>query len=237
MKQIYIVEDNARDSEILKKHIEKFSKEEGVECKVTVFKDGVHLLDNYRGRCDVIFADIEMPYMNGLTTIRKLRLVDPKVPVVFVTNMAQYAIDGYEVNALDFIVKPVEYFNFKMKLKKALRYGDANCGKSIFIDNGTESIKLALADVLYIEKEHNYAVYHTIFGEYRERATLTEIETRINDPSMARCNSGCLVNYRHVASYTNSTLTVGDDTLSVSRGKQKEFFDGLIAYFGRRRGE
>lgn len=232
MKQIYVVEDYANDYEILKQHIARFSEEEGIECSVTYFKDGVELLENYKGQCDVVFADIDMPYMNGLATIRKLRLMDANVPVIFVTNMAQYAIDGYEVNALDFIVKPVEYFNFKLKLKKALRYGESANQKTIFLDSGYEMRKIRISDIIYVEKERNYVVYHTTSGSFRERGTLGAAEEKIADGSVGRCNSGCLVNYRYIKSYTNTSVDVGETVLTVSRGKRNEFFDGLIAYLG-----
>lgn len=232
MKRIYLVEDNKNDAAALKSCIDRFSKEENIECSVREFKDGLQFLDRYDGQCDVVFADIDMPYMNGLTTIRKLRLVDPNVGVIFVTNLAQYAIDGYEVNALDFIVKPVEYFNFKLKIKKAFKHSDAISGKTVFINNGFEMKKIRLSDIIYVEKEHNYAVYHTTHGIFRDRTTLSAIEEKLSDNCMSRCNSGCLVNYRHVKGYTNTSVDVGETTLTISRGQHKSFLDGLILYFG-----
>lgn len=232
MKKVYIVEDSELDAEQIKKCVKKYSQEEGVPCEIKHFSDGQAFLEQYDGQCDVVFADIQMPYMNGLTAMKKLRLMDPGVGVIFVTNLAQYAIEGYEVSALDFIVKPVTYTTFKQKLKKAFRHSDAINGKFIFIDDGYTAKKIRLLDIVYIEKEHNYAVYHTLDGEFRQRTTLAEIEKQLSDPSISKCSSGCLANYRHVKSYTNTTINVGIATLSISRGRQKPFLDGLIKYYG-----
>ena len=61
-----------------------------------------------------------MPYIDGMKTSRKLREVDQNVALIFITNLMQYAIKGYEVNALDFMLKPVKYYDFEMKMNKAI---------------------------------------------------------------------------------------------------------------------
>lgn len=82
--------------------------------------NGLNFIEDYPG-CDIVFMDIEMPQMNGIEAAKKLRAFDTQCSLIFVTNMARYAVAGYEVDAMDFLVKPVGYFNFSMKLKKAVQ--------------------------------------------------------------------------------------------------------------------
>lgn len=232
MIRIAIVEDSREDMNTLKKYIGQFSKEEGTEFSVTEYRDGLSLLDGYSGEHDVIFMDIEMPHLNGMEVARKLRLIDSVCAIIFVTNMPQFAIEGYEVSALDFMVKPVGYFNFKVKLKKALRYTGQHRGKAIFIDNGTEMMKLPVSEIQYVEKYKNYVIYHTLSGTYRERTTIASVEERLKDCGFLRSSSGCLVNCKEVTGYTTTSVLVGGEELPIARGRRKEFIGDLTKYFG-----
>ena len=78
-------------------------------------------LEAYRPDFDLVFLDIELPLLNGIETARRLRELDSVVALVFITNMEQYAVNGYEVDALDFVVKPINYYRFSSMMRKALR--------------------------------------------------------------------------------------------------------------------
>ena len=110
MINIAIIEDNAADANLLRSYIDRYFAETDKSYKVEVFSDGFNFLSNYSGKCNIAFFDIEMPHIDGMQVARRLRAVDSEVSIIFVTNMAKYAINGYEVSALDFIIKPVEYF-------------------------------------------------------------------------------------------------------------------------------
>ena len=134
-----IVEDEPISASLLQSFLNKFSKENRVSIDVDVFLNELDFINNYqKGIYSVIFMDIEMPHMDGITLSKKLREKDTEVILIFVTNMSQLAIKGYEVNALDFIVKPVEYSSFSMKMKRVLRYvrrdneiGRASCRERV----------------------------------------------------------------------------------------------------------
>ena len=133
MIHVAIVEDDAQASALLQDYLKKYSEETGNGFQVSVFKDALSFLDGYVPEYQLIFMDIKMPGIDGMEAARRLRALDDSVQLIFVTNMAQYAIKGYEVRAMDFIIKPVEYSSFFMKMKRVMRYIDRNATGQITI--------------------------------------------------------------------------------------------------------
>lgn len=116
---IDIVDDNASDAERLKGLIERYAKESGAQMAIRTFKNGMSFLEHYTADTDVVFLDVEMPIMNGIDVAKKLRETDTGVCIVFVTNHAQFALKGYLVNALDYVIKPISYYGVVDRLKRA----------------------------------------------------------------------------------------------------------------------
>lgn len=108
-----IVEDNSVDAGKLKDFLERFAAKSGEVFITTVFKDAADFLNGYKQIYDMVFMDIELPGINGMEAAHKLRTVDGKVTLIFVTNMARFAVKGYEVDAADYVVKPVHYGEFE----------------------------------------------------------------------------------------------------------------------------
>lgn len=230
--RVAIVDDDKSYSGLLQGYVKRFSKEEDCRIDASVFGSGLDLVSDYTADYDVIFLDIEMPFMDGLTAAKKIRAVDDYVSIVFVTNMAQYAIRGYEVNAVDFVVKPVEYFNFADKLKKALKFAERRTEKDIVLVREDGVVRLPVSNIYYIEKEKNYLVYHAKQGIYRSRGTMTDAEKEFAGTSFSRCSSGCLVNLKYVTTTTQNTVAVNGEELPVSRNRRKDFITDLIKYLG-----
>lgn len=233
MKNIAIVEDTPGDAALLEQYVDRFAGDFGIPCKVTAYQNGVDFIGDYKPDFDVVFMDIEMPFYDGMATAKKLREIDKYVGIVFVTNMAQYALNGYEVGALDFILKPVTYFNFADKLKKAFGRIRRRQEQEIIINlSDTSMVKVPVSDIYFIEKEKNYMVFHTADGVYRQRGTMKSIEEALSDGTFSKCNIGCLVNLSHVRKTTKTSLFAGREELPVSRQYRKSFMDALMRYLG-----
>ena len=121
MFRIGIAEDDPSFQKTISEYIERYKKETNIDIQASFFQDGNELVFKYEPIYDVLLLDIEMPKMNGIDAAREIRKRDQRVLIIFITNMAQYAINGYEVGALDFVLKPIKYFSFSMKLEKALK--------------------------------------------------------------------------------------------------------------------
>lgn len=112
MFRIAVVEDDAEYIERITRYIERFAQENHLDIQTAAFRDGMEIVMNYHHGWDIIFLDIEMPNLDGFSAAKEIRARDSTVLLIFITNIARYAIHGYEVEALDFILKPVSYEQF-----------------------------------------------------------------------------------------------------------------------------
>lgn len=234
MIRIAVVEDDAGYANILKGYISRYAKDTGKELFVKHYSDGIDFLTEYNNDFQIIFMDIDMPHMNGLATAAKLREQDKQVCLVFVTNLARLAIRGYEVDAIDFVVKPVSEYVFRVKLEKALRYAKINQEDFLVLSRDDKRFRVSVSEIYYVEKDKNYLVYHTAKGEFRRRGSMQSVEGElIKDGfgSFAKSMSGCLLNMNKVTKITPVSVFVNDEELPISRPMHKEFMDRMMKFY------
>ncbi|PKQ25917.1 MAG: DNA-binding response regulator [Actinobacteria bacterium HGW-Actinobacteria-4] len=235
MIRVGIVEDQRASREALLDHLARFSEEHGVEFYTTEFDDGADVVADYRPQFDILFLDVQMERMDGLEAAHRIRETDPSVIIIFVTNMAQYAIKGYEVDALSYLVKPVPYFAFAQELSRSLlklRKADSD---EVVINVGGRIAKLDRGDIVYVESIKHRITIHTLGADYTFSGTLKAVEQALESETFFRSNNCYLVNLRHVTGVENSSCTmVGGVQLQVSRPRKKAFLDALTDYVGGR---
>ena len=232
MIRIAMVEDEAAVREQLQGYIQRYTRQYGTEFAVTEFSDGVEILDAYRPVYDIVLLDVEMKHLDGMETARRIRELDRDVVLLFITNMAQYAIKGYAVGALDYLLKPVPYFAFSQQLQKAeekLRRR-ARHYLAVPVEGGLR--RLDTAQIYYMESEGHRVHFYTEEGEFAAPGALKTFEEKLADLPFARCNSGYLVNLAQVKSVQQGLAQVGPYELQVSRPKRKSFLAALADYIG-----
>ena len=230
MIKIAIVEDEKIYLTQLMEYLKKFETETGHMIKVEHFPDGAEIVEGYQGGFDIILMDIQMKYMDGMTAAEKIREVDTNVILMFITNMTGYAIRGYEVDALDYIVKPVEYFSFAKKLERAIDRIPKKQQEvfSIAVEGGIR--KLPVKDILYIESLGHNLRYHMVDGIYENRATMKDTEAALAKYHFYRIGKSYLVNLARVDAVKGNDCVLQQDMLPISRQKKKEFMDTLSKY-------
>lgn len=218
----------------MKAFLSKFFNEKKIEYSLVCYNNGEEFLKEYQKGASLIFMDIEFgkERMNGMDVSRQLRKIDEEVLLVFVTNMAQFAIDGYEVDALDFIVKPMNYFSFTLKMEKVLRIlGSHHNSKNVMVsvENGTRNI--FASEILYVEVSNHDLYYHTKNHEYKVRMSMREAMDQLKGLPFSRCNVCYLVNLAHVESADkDSVLLTNGESLKMPRTRRKEFLSDLGRY-------
>ena len=228
-----IVEDDKEAAELLAGYLVRYGKENGIEFFSEHFDNAVNFLEKYRDKYDIVFMDIEMEDLDGMSAAKKLRERDKSVTLVFVTNMAQFAIKGYEVDALDFIVKPVGYHDFSFRLAKAVARINANAEKYVSVSlTGGGYAKLIVGHIKYVEIMKHRIVYHTEDGDFETYGTLKNVESELKGAHFARCNSCYLVNLRFVRSVRDMMCDVAGEKLKVSQPRKKDFLKALGDYIG-----
>ena len=232
MIQIAIVEDDPAARLRIRECLDYVSAENQIVFDIHEFSSGFSFVGQYQPGFDIVFMDIEMPGMNGMDTARALRKIDTNVVLIFVTNMAQYAISGYEVEALDFVLKPINKYSFALKVKRAVARTTKHTDDYITIKTDGGIHRERIAAVKYLEMDGHYVIYHTISGNYAEYSTMKDAEAKINRPYFVRCNRSFLVNLRYVKSLQKDVILVDGDELIISRPQRKAFLEALSEYMG-----
>lgn len=230
MLRVAIVEDDALYGEQLDRFTKQYGEEHSIEISTTVFGDGTDIIDRYEPVWDIILMDIEMPKMNGLEAARQIRRMDESVLIIFITNMAQYAIQGYEVAALDYVLKPINYFAFSMKMRRACSLLNRKNKKSVLLQVEGETKRVAADTIRYIEVADHQLIYHTVDGDHQVFGTLKKLEDELGE-GFVRCNQCYLVNLRFVEGVKGDCIVVGNDLLKISRPKKKAVLQKISGYY------
>ncbi len=222
-----VVEDCKEEREQLVEFIGRCSE----NFSVSVFPSAVDFLTDYKPIYDLVFMDIDMPWLDGMSAAHKLRELDEGVCLVFVTNLARFAVQGYEVSAFDFIVKPFSYEDFRLKMVRIERNLSAsrNSG-SILVRSGSNMVRISLEELMYVEVMDHKIIYHLTNRQVTSYGTLSKAEEGIGDALFVRCNKCYLVNLRFVTSVEGNYAIVGGEKLLISYPRRPEFLQKLSDY-------
>lgn len=228
--RIAIVEDDKTYADQLIEFLGRYQVDNGLKITYDLYTNGAMLTQPYDKEYGIIFMDIDMPVMDGMSAAKEIRKVDGTVIIIFITNMAQYAIKGYSVNALDYLLKPIGYFAFSQCLNKAITRLSKLEDQYIAVCVNRRMQKINLTDIYYIESMKHTLTFYTSHGEYVTNSTLKVMEASLADKFFARGGSGFLINLRHVDAIRDGCAIVRGKPIPLSRSRKASFEKALINY-------
>lgn len=237
MHKVLIVEDSPTEARTLATFIERYGETHGEKFQVTHLETAVDYVAGSIGRFDLVFMDIDLPGINGMEAAQLMRAVDEKTPLIFVTNLAQYAVRGYEVNALDFVVKPVSYADFSLRMDKALRALARQTTRNVVIRSQDGLSIVSVSEVAHVDISNHDLVYHLADGDtVRVRGSLGTVERELADTPLIRASNGSLVNIDFIQTIRADefVMTTGD-VIRMSRARRASVLAAIAEHLGSTR--
>ncbi len=232
MYRFLIIEDEPDAAATMQELIARYLAEHGVEARVDWMRSAFDFIE-FKQRWDLVFMDIGLPGISGMEAAQLLRKHDSETLLIFVTDLAQYAVKGYEVDALDFVVKPVNYQSLSMRLDRAFRILGQRSTENIYLATRYGARVFPAAALVYAEVRGHNLEYHLEDEVIVVRGTMSRLEAEMDAAHFIRISNSCLVNADRIRSIKGSIvrMTTGDE-LTISRTKKKGALEALSNYFG-----
>ena len=232
MIKIAIVEDEHAYAMQLQEYLNQYETENSEVFEISLFSDGDEIVHKYNPIYDIILMDVEMKFMDGMSAAEEIRKVDTEVVIIFITNMPQYAIRGYAVDALDYVLKPVSYFAFSQRLNRAISRMKKRESKTLALNVKGGTVRLDITNITYIESQGHTLIFHTVGADYETSGTMKELEKELKELHFYRGNKGYLINLAHVEGIRDGCAIIRGERLLLSRARKKDFMETLTRYWG-----
>jgi DNA-binding LytR/AlgR family response regulator len=204
-----------------------------LDMTIDEFADGTQLLKSFsERRYDIVFLDIEMPKIDGITLARKLRELSEDVYIVFLTGHIEYAVKGYEVNALRYLTKPVtdddihRVFEYVIKKQNSARF--------IWIKNKETERRVPLNEILYIDADGQNIVINTANASYSIRGNLNDYEASLKNDGFFRTHRSYLVSMSKIMCIEGkNAILAGGCKVPIARAKESEFREAFMSFINK----
>lgn len=232
MITIRVVDDDPAAAQHLVGHIRRYEQEHGETFAVDVLVDGAQLVEQYRSDVDILFLDVDMPGLDGFSAAQQVRQLDGDVVIVFVTNLGRYAIRGYEVGALSYLLKPVGYAGFAQQLARSIQEVRRRPVEDFLVLPTRGGLaRVPTSDIVYVESAQRHTLVHAVDARYAVPVTLKQLEGDLQGKPFYRSNHCYVVNLRHVVGVEEGDCLMSDGgRLAVSRSRKRGFMTALTDF-------
>lgn len=227
-----ICDDEAAQLDRLEGYLQKYIDNNNI--RLRRYDSGFKLLEEYENgkRYDVVFLDIMMKPMNGMDVAKRLRLLDSRVIIIFLTNLQEFAVDGYEVNAFRYLLKPLAEGQFDVVFNEALREETLR-QQRYYVINAKENgiFKIDMDDIVYLESFGRNMIAHLNDRDVNYVENISSVEEKLTHFGFMRIHKSYIVNFMYVFQISRTIVALKDGTkLPLSRQRHKEVFDAFTRY-------
>ena len=234
MITVAVCDDSKTMVEAMKASLEEYANERNKDLRIFTFYSGEELVEKYSCNYDILFLDIKMPGINGIQTAEKIRRKDKKVIIIFLTSLIQHALEGYKVNAANYIIKPIKKKRLMMEMDHWIGELEQREEPFITVHNDNGNYKILLKSISYIETYNRNLMIHTSEGDILCYWKLKEMESKIKQYGFSRCHSSYLVNLFYVENIEKMDIKLSSGKIiPIGKSKKKEFMQQLAGYWGR----
>ena len=215
--KVIIVDDEPKAIELIASYLSHFSKFE----LVSTFRNGLKALEFLNTNVvDVIFLDINMPHLSGLSLSK---MISPKTSIVFTTAYSEHALESYEVNAIDYLLKPISLDRFSKTITKLTNNNSivfksnnkhSEDSKTIFIKSGLETHQINLDAIEYIQKDGNYINYFVNGKKIMGRQSIADALSQLND-NFFQIQKSYIVNFTKIDSVSSDYVVIGENRIPI----------------------
>lgn len=233
MIHIAVCDDERDFVAYLSELLTRYAQETGEEMKVTAYYDGMELIEGYDTTIDLIFLDIQMKLVDGLRAAERIRQLDEKVGLIFLTTLTQCTLEGYKYQAADYIIKPIKYVRLKAEMDQWIRRNRKNDSPAIVVANDAGKYKVYLRTLRYVETFNRNLLLHTDQEKIVCYKSMKEMEQELAGHGFVRCHTSYIVNLFFVKGVNKLEITlVTGETIPISQPKRKLFMEQLAEYWG-----
>lgn len=223
----FIIDDEPLAIEVIESHV---SKIDGLEIEAT-FQNAIKAFQALRNSSvDVLFLDIQMPKLTGIEFLRTLKN-PPKV--IFTTAYREYALEGFELDVVDYLLKPISFDRFlravdkvldtyQQPLKENANSESLNAIKHVFVPSDKKNVKICLNEILFIESKRDSILIKTKNKEVPTYQTITLMEERLPDDQFLRVHRSFIVNLFHIESWSSSEIEVQQTMIPIGRTYKRQ---------------
>lgn len=234
MIKIAICEDEKNQRELIEKYLINILDEIKIQYEILTFNCGEDLFNNYPDNIDIFLLDIQMGKINGMDVARKIRKIDNKnVEIIFTTSLVDYIQEGYEVRAFRYLLKPIKCEDLKKHLISCIKDIKSNKDNYIVINNKTDTYKVNISDITYIEIKKRDMTVYTIKGNYEIKYSLDKIEKELESHNFFRCHKSFLVNINYIENVRQYiAILENKEEIPISRHRFKDVKSKLLSHLG-----
>ena len=236
MIRTLIVEDEPAEAQRLTEYVRRYGDARGEMFQITWLKSAMEMLSD-KSPYDLVLLDIDLPGISGMEAAQLLRVYDETTPIIFVTNLAKYAVKGYEVGATGFIIKPVNWGNLSMNLDRALRAIRQNVGRTVMVPTDDGMRVVPFSQLVFVEVTGHRLTYHLEDSTALEaRGSLGQLEDELSGAPVIRISKSCVANMDKIVLVRAQGMQMSTGvTLPISRTRKREVMDAVTDYLGSRR--